>query len=82
MKVMQKNIISNHEERVIRKNFVHHKSYDENLSLVKMCKKFYSKIIFTNYNFSKNRKLCRVKIFLKERNLCRRSHATNAASAR
>ena len=44
MKVMQKNIISNHEERVIRKNFVHHKSYDENLSLVKMCKKLYSKL--------------------------------------
>ena len=29
------------------------KSYDENLSLVKMCEKLYLKIIFANYNFPK-----------------------------
>ena len=28
------------------------KSYDENLSLVKMCEKLYLKIILANYNFS------------------------------
>jgi len=29
------------------------KNYDENVSLIKMCKKLYSKIMFTSYNFPK-----------------------------